>query len=37
MGILPLEFKEGESAESLGITGKERVTINLNGGNLKVA
>jgi aconitate hydratase len=23
MGILPLQFKEGENAESLGLTGKE--------------
>lgn len=36
MGILPLQFKAGESAESLGLTGSERFTIPLNGGNLKV-
>jgi len=35
MGILPLEFKKGETPESLGITGKERFSIKLNGGNLK--
>merc|ERR1712178_513612 len=29
MGILPLQFKSGESADSLGFTGKERFTINL--------
>lgn len=29
MGILPLQFKEGESASSLNLTGKE--TINING------
>lgn len=27
MGVLPLQFKEGESAESLGLTGKEVYTI----------
>jgi aconitate hydratase len=27
MGILPLEFKDGESAESLGLTGKETLSI----------
>ena len=27
MGILPLEFKPGESAESLGLTGKETYSI----------
>ncbi|KAI6240172.1 hypothetical protein M3Y99_00504600 [Aphelenchoides fujianensis] len=27
MGIIPLQFLEGESAESLGLTGKERFTI----------
>ena len=36
MGILPLQFKAGESAESLGLTGRERFTIALNGGNLRV-
>jgi aconitate hydratase len=30
MGILPLQFVEGESAESLGLTGRERFTIDLN-------
>ncbi len=28
MGVLPLQFKEGDSAESLGLTGKEKYTIN---------
>jgi len=28
MGILPLQFKEGESAETLGLTGDETFTIN---------
>ena len=27
MGVLPLEFAEGESAKALGLTGKEKVTI----------
>jgi aconitate hydratase len=36
MGILPLQFKTGENAESHGITGKERFSLNLNGGNLDV-
>ena len=27
MGVLPLQFQEGESAESLGLTGKEQVSI----------
>uniref|UniRef100_A0A8C4NMC1 Cytoplasmic aconitate hydratase n=1 Tax=Eptatretus burgeri TaxID=7764 RepID=A0A8C4NMC1_EPTBU len=29
MGIIPLEFASGESAETLGLTGRERYTINL--------
>jgi len=36
MGILPLEFLPGQSADSLGLTGFERFSMNLNGGNLKV-
>ncbi|MES2119828.1 MAG: aconitate hydratase AcnA [Pseudomonadota bacterium] len=28
MGVLPLQFREGENAESLGITGSESFTIN---------
>jgi len=36
MGILPLQFKNGENADSLGLTGKEKFSIKLNGGNLKV-
>ena len=36
MGILPLEFLNGESADSLGLTGTEQFTIKLNAGNLKV-
>eukprot|EP00003_Mantamonas_plastica_P002636 TRINITY_DN1200_c0_g1_i1.p1 TRINITY_DN1200_c0_g1~~TRINITY_DN1200_c0_g1_i1.p1 ORF type:complete len:856 (-),score=303.98 TRINITY_DN1200_c0_g1_i1:25-2592(-) len=29
MGVLPLEFKEGEDAESLGLSGEEQFTIEL--------
>ncbi|KMK76578.1 aconitate hydratase AcnA [Alkalihalobacillus pseudalcaliphilus] len=29
MGVLPLQFKEGESAESLGLTGKETIEVQL--------
>lgn len=36
MGILPCEFKEGENADVLGLTGKEQFTIKLNGGDQKV-
>lgn len=36
MGILPLEFKHGENADSLGLNGTEQFTIKLNGGDLKV-
>ncbi|KAG2389563.1 hypothetical protein C9374_014123 [Naegleria lovaniensis] len=32
MGIIPLQFKEGESADSLGLTGKEQFTIDLSAG-----
>jgi len=28
MGVLPLQFREGENAESLGLTGAEKYTIN---------
>ncbi|OEH76701.1 hypothetical protein cyc_02397 [Cyclospora cayetanensis] len=34
MGILPLQFLEGESADALGLTGKERFSIELNAGKL---
>jgi aconitate hydratase len=27
MGVLPLQFEEGESAESLGLTGKEKISV----------
>merc|ERR1712096_191109 len=36
MGILPLTFKEGESADTLGLTGRENFSIALNGGDLQV-
>jgi aconitate hydratase len=37
MGVLPLQFKEGENAQSLGLTGKESFEIiGLNGGAAKV-
>ena len=36
MGILPLQFKKGENADSLGLNGQETFSINLNGGNIKV-
>jgi aconitate hydratase len=37
MGVLPLQFKEGENAASLGLTGKESFEIiGLNGGAAKV-
>jgi aconitate hydratase len=32
MGVLPLQFKDGESAESLGLTGHEKFTISGLGG-----
>lgn len=37
MGVLPMQFKDGQSADSLGLTGKERFNIELNGGNLQVS
>jgi aconitate hydratase len=30
MGVLPLQFKEGDTAESLGLTGFESFTINID-------
>ena len=30
MGILPLQFKDGEGADSLGLDGKERLTLDLS-------
>lgn len=29
MGVLPLQFKKGESAETLGLTGKETISVNI--------
>lgn len=29
MGVLPLQFKEGESAETLGLTGKETIDVQV--------
>ena len=29
MGVIPLQYKEGQSADSLGLTGKEQYTIRL--------
>jgi aconitate hydratase len=31
MGILPLQFKEGEGADSLGLTGKETFSFDFGG------
>jgi aconitate hydratase len=36
MGILPSCFLEGQNADSLGLTGKERFNVNLRQGDLKV-
>ncbi len=37
MGVLPLQFKDGENAESLGLTGRESFeVIGLNGGAAKM-
>ncbi|HVF15707.1 MAG TPA: aconitate hydratase AcnA [Steroidobacteraceae bacterium] len=37
MGVLPLQFKEGQNAQSLGLTGKESFEIvGLNGGSAKL-
>jgi aconitate hydratase len=37
MGIMPLQFKEGQNADSLGLDGTENFNIDLNGGDLAVA
>lgn len=37
MGILPLQFLAGESADSLGLTGFEKFNISLNNGDIKVS
>ena len=36
MGILPLQFKEGEGADELGLDGKEQFSIDFLGGDLHV-
>jgi aconitate hydratase len=36
MGILPLQFKAGEGADTFGLDGTETFDINTNGGNLDV-
>lgn len=36
MGILPMEFLEGENADNLGLTGMETFDIDINKGDLKV-
>jgi len=36
MGILPLQFKDGENADSLGLNGKEQFSIPMQGGDLQV-
>jgi aconitate hydratase len=37
MGVVPLQFKDGENAQSLGLTGKESYEIiGLNGGAAKM-
>lgn len=36
MGILPLQFKDGEGADSLGLNGTEQFSITLHGGDLQV-
>jgi len=35
MGIIPLQFNEGSSADTLGLTGKETFNIDINNGDLK--
>lgn len=36
MGILPLEFLEGENSEKLGLSGKEKYSLDLKKGKLVV-
>jgi len=36
MGILPMQFKKGESADTHGLTGSETFSIDMQGGDLKV-
>jgi len=37
MGILPLQYKKGEDTETLGLTGKERFSIDITTNPIKVA
>merc|ERR1719199_1981106 len=37
MGVLPLQFKDGESAETFGLDGTETFSIDVNGGDLNVS
>eukprot|EP01071_Lankesteria_metandrocarpae_P012624 Lankesteria_metandrocarpae@DN6103_c0_g1_i1.p1 len=37
MGILPLQYKEGETSDTHGLTGKETFSFTLDGGSLSVA
>ena len=30
MGVLPLQFKDGESADSLGLNGREEISADIN-------
>jgi len=36
MGILPLQFKDGQNADSIGLTGREQFSLSMQGGDLKV-
>jgi len=36
MGVLPLQFLDGQSADSLGLTGRERFSIKLTGEKMRV-
>jgi aconitate hydratase len=36
MGILPLQFKDGDNADKLGLTGRETFSLPMHGGDLKV-
>lgn len=35
MGVLPLQFKQGENADTLGLTGHEQYTIDVDYDNLR--
>jgi aconitate hydratase len=36
MGVLPIQYLEGQTAETLGLTGREKFNININKGKLNV-